>query len=147
MPDTHILAGNLAMHTRCKDDAFLHESGQQIGGFDVLRQIEGCHAVGLVLGFGGELREAEVGDGLLDFVRGGAVGGKAVRERTGEDLREGGVQGVDELGRGRGEVGGFFSFVILHYCVNYSLERRSILERDMMFGEDVLGSQFLKLPK
>lgn len=117
MSDTHILAGNLAMQTGCKDDPFLHESGQQIGGFDVLGQIEGRHTVGLVLGFGGELREAEVGDSLLDFVRGGAVGGEAVGERAREDLREGGVQGVDELGGGRGEVGGFFGFIVLHDCV------------------------------
>ncbi len=121
MADTHILACDLAMQTGGKHDALLHQSRQQVGGFDVLGEVEGRHAVGLVLGLGGKLREAEVGDGAFDSVRGGAVGGEAVRERAGEDLGEGGVEGVDELGGGGGEVGGLFGFVVLHYCLGMDM--------------------------
>ena len=41
--------------------------------------------------------------------------GEAVGEGVGEDLREGGVEGVDELGGGGCEVGGFEGLVGLHY--------------------------------
>lgn len=80
----------------------------------------------MVFGLGGQLLEAEGGDGGFDALRGGAVGGEAGGEGDGGDLREGGVEGVDELGGGGGEVGSFFGFVVLHYweeSVGTGLER------------------------
>lgn len=47
---------------------------------------------------------------------------EALLKGPGEDLRERGVEGVDELWRGGCEVGGFLGFVVLH-------DRKPILER------------------
>lgn len=70
--------------------------------------------MGLVLGLGGELGQAQLSNRGLDLIGGLGVQIEALGERAGGDLREGGVEGVNELGGGGGEVGGLEVLVVLH---------------------------------
>lgn len=114
MPEAHILGGNLLVQAAGEDDALLQQAGQELRGDGRLGQVDCRHAVRGVGGAGGELLEAELGDTRLDLLADGLVAREALREGAGEDLGEGGVEGVDELGRGGGEVRGFVGFVVLH---------------------------------
>ena len=114
MSEPYILGCDFLVDTTSPNDTGLGQFRQQVGRLDRLGQIDGRHAVGLVLRLGGDLLEAEVGHGLLDAVRGLAVRGEALRKGLGQDLGEGSVEGVDKLGRGRGEVGGLLGLVVLH---------------------------------
>ena len=117
--DTHvskadILGGNLLVQTAGENDAAFHEFGEDVRGSEALGQVNSRHAVCLVFGLGGELLEAHVCDCFLDLLGGFVVGGEAIGEGFGGDLREGGVEGVDELGGWSGEIGWLLGFVVLH---------------------------------
>ena len=47
--------------------------------------------------------------------------GKSLGQRSGEDLCKRGIQGVDQLRGGRGEIGWFLGFVVLHYWAMRSM--------------------------
>ena len=72
--DTHVtepdvLGSNLLVQASREDGATLEDAREDIGGRQTLGQIDGGHAVGLVLGLVGELTQAQVGNGGLDAVR------------------------------------------------------------------------------
>lgn len=114
MTEPDVLGSNLLVQTGREDGATLEDTGEDIGGRQTLRQVDGSHTVGLVLRLVSELTQAQVSDGGLDAVRDLGVRGEALRERTGGDLREGGVESMDELGGGRREVRGLEVLVVLH---------------------------------
>ena len=114
MTEADVLGGALLVQTGCEDDPALEQTGQDVGGGEALGQPDGGHGVGLVLGLGGELLEAEALDGGLDAGGGLGVDGEALGHGAGGDLAEGGVEGVDELGGRGGEVGGLEALVVLH---------------------------------
>ena len=91
MSKPNILGDNLLVDATGKHDALLGEDGQEVGALDALGEVDGRHAVGLLVGVGGDLLEAEVGDGLLDLVGACLVGGEPLRDGLGQDLLEGGV--------------------------------------------------------
>ena len=104
MAETDVLGGNLLVQTGCEDDATLQQTGEHIRGQETVRQVDGGHAVGLVLWLSSELGQAQFRDSSLDAVRGLGVDGETLGQRAGGDLGESGVEGVDELGRRGGEV-------------------------------------------
>lgn len=114
MAETDVLGSDFLVQAGCKDDATLEQTGEDVGRDEAVGEIHGGHAVGLVLGLGGELGETEVLDGGLDAVRDLGVDGEALGHGTGGDLGQAGVQGVDELGGRGGEVGGLEVLVVLH---------------------------------
>lgn len=95
-------------------DAPGSELGEELGALDGLREIDGGHAVGLVVGVGGDLLEAERSDARLDLIRSRLVGRESFLDALGDDLGKGGMEGANELGRGSGEVGGLLGLVVLH---------------------------------
>lgn len=112
--EADVLGGNLLVQTRCKDDAALQQTRQDVRRSQTLGQPDGRHGVSLVLGLGSDLLQTELGDSSLDAVGGLGVDGVALRHGAGGDLGEGGVQGVDELGGRGGEVGGLEVLIVLH---------------------------------
>lgn len=117
--DTHVaepdvLGGNLLVDAAGKDDVLLAQARQDLRDLDRLRQVDGGHAVRLVLGVRGDLLEAQLGDGGLDLVGRLLVLGEPLGQGHGEDLVEGRVQGVHELGGRRREVGRLLGFVVSH---------------------------------
>ena len=112
--ETDVLGGNLLVQTGCEDDATLQQTGEHIRGQETVRQVDGGHAVGLVLWLSSELGQAQFRDSSLDAVRGLGVDGETLGQRAGGDLGESGVEGVDELGRRGGEVRGLEVLVVLH---------------------------------
>lgn len=112
--ETDVLGGNLLVQTGCEDDATLQQTGEHIRGQETIGQVDGGHTVGLVLGLGSELGQAQFRDGSLDAVRGLGVDGETLGQRAGGDLGEGGVEGVDELGGRGSEVRGLEALVVLH---------------------------------
>lgn len=84
--ETDVLGGNLLVKTGCEDDAALQQQRQHIGGQETLGQVDGSHAVSLVLRLRSKLRQTQLGDGGLDAVRGLGVSGEALRQRTRGDL-------------------------------------------------------------
>ena len=113
MTEADILRRDLLMQTSCEDDAALKQTRQDVRTGQTLGEPHGGHAVGLGSRVRRELLQTEVGDSGLDAVGGGAVDGEAVGEGFREDLREGGVEGVDELGGRGGEVRRFEVLVVL----------------------------------
>lgn len=114
MSEADVLGGNLLVQTRCKDDAALQQTRQDIRRSQTLRQPDGRHGVGLVLGLGSDLLQTEISDSSLDAVGGLGVDGVALRHGTGSDLGKSGVQSMDELGGRGGEVRGLEVLVVLH---------------------------------
>lgn len=112
--ETDVLGGNLLVQTGCEDDATLQQTREHIGGQETIGQVDGGHAMGLVLRLRSELGQAQFGDGSLDAVRGLGVDGETLGQRAGGDLGECGVKGVDELGRRGSEVRGLEALVVLH---------------------------------
>lgn len=76
--ETDVLGGNLLVQTRCEDDAALQQQRQHIGGQETLGQVDGSHAVSLVLRLRSKLRQTQLGNGGLDAVRGLGVSGEAL---------------------------------------------------------------------
>ena len=60
--------------------------------------------MGLSLGVRSQLLKTKLGDGSLDTVRDLGVDSEALSNRASSDLAQGGVQGVDQLGRRGSEV-------------------------------------------
>lgn len=112
--EPHVLARNLLVQTTSEDDTLLHKGRQDIRGRDALGQHDSRHAVGLVLGLGSDLLEAELGNSLLDALRGLLVRVIIVLDGAGQNLRERRVQGADELGRGGREIRRLLGLVVLH---------------------------------
>ena len=109
-----VLGNNLLVNATSEHDTTLGELRQEISALDVLRKVDGGHAVGLVVRVGRNLLESEVGNGLLDLVRTSLVAGKPLGEGLGQDLSKGSVKGPDELGRGGGEVRGLLGLIVDH---------------------------------
>ena len=114
MSETDVRRRNLLVQAAREDDAALAQSREDVRRRHALGQLDGRHGVGLVLGLGGQLGQAKLGNGGLDAVGRSGVGGEALGEGTGGDLRERSVQGAHELGCGRGEVRGLAGLVVLH---------------------------------
>lgn len=112
--ETDVLGGNLLVQTGCEDDTALQQKRQDISGQEALGQVDGSHAVSLVLRLRSKLRQTQLGDGGLDAVRGLGVGGEALRQRARGDLGQGGMESVDELSGGGSEVRGLEVLVVLH---------------------------------
>lgn len=104
MSKANVLGGNLLVETTGEDDALLHQAGQDLGRLQVIGQIYGRHAIGLVLGLRGQLLQTHVRHGLLDLLTDFLVDAETVFERTGQDLGQRRVQGVDELWGRSGKV-------------------------------------------
>lgn len=123
--ETDVLGSDLLVQAAGEDDTPADELGQNLRRGQTLGQPNGGHAVGGVLGLCGDLLETELGDGVLHLLAGLLVHSEAVFQRDAEDLGERGVKGVDELGRGCGEVGGLLGFVVLH-------DRQPVLPADVV---------------
>lgn len=93
-----VLCANLLVDAAGKDDALTEELGQDVRDGDALGQVDGRHGVGLILRLSRDYLEAHVRDGLLDPVRDLDVLAEALGQGLGQDLLEGRVEGVDELG-------------------------------------------------
>jgi hypothetical protein len=83
--DTHvsksnILGRDLLVQSTSEDDTLLQQVGENIRRRDAFGQIDGSHAVGLVLRLACELLEAEVSNGFLNLLGRGLVVGEALVE-------------------------------------------------------------------
>lgn len=117
--DTHvakadILCPNLLVDATSKHDALLGELGQDVGLRNLLGEVDGRHAVRLLVGVRSDLLKTKVRDGLLDPVRGRLVQRESLSDGSGEDLRQGSVESVDELRRGGRKVRRLLGLVVLH---------------------------------
>ena len=114
--ETDVLGSDGLVDATGEDNTPRTELGKKLSTLDVLGEEDGGHAVGLVVGVGGDLLEAEVGNGSLDLVRSRLVGREPFLDALGNNLGKGGVEGADELGRGSSKVRGLLSLVVLHDC-------------------------------
>lgn len=97
MAEADVLGDDLLVDAAGEHDALLGEDGQQVGTLDAVGEVDGGHAVSLLVRVGGNLLQAEVGDGLLDLVGPDLVPGEPLSQGPGQDLGQRGVQRVDEL--------------------------------------------------
>ena len=104
------------MQASSENDTLFEQMRQNFRGLDIVGEIDGSHAVGLISSIRGKLFETVRGYGGFDVLGYLAVAGEAGRKGLGEDLSEGGVESVYELGRWGGKVRGFFRFIVAHYC-------------------------------
>lgn len=142
VPATNVLRCNLLVQTTSKDDALLQQVGENLRGCNALGQVNGGHAVGLVLRLGSKLLQTKVSNSLLDLLRCGLVVSKALLQRTRQNLLECSVQSVHELGRRCGEVGCLLGLVVLHDCGDVSPKVSNCVTSIRL-----LGSQFFHDPK
>ena len=113
MAESNILSGDFLVQAGCEDNAALKKTRENIRRDQSLGQVHGSHAVGLVLRLRGKLGQTQLSHSFLDAVGDLDVGGKALRQWTRSDLRQAGVQGMNELSSWSGEVGGLKVLIVL----------------------------------